>query len=619
MSSELTLCSPQELSDAGFHILADPTLLTDPLYTEYRKVIDWFIAGTDLVKRPPYDYQRRYAAMAACRRRNLLAHEQGLGKTYETICLIGARYGAALFGMTPKPLRRGAIQIVAPEHTLNLAWLEEFKVAGLDAFVDVIHTETDILNSQAPIWLLGYDLLKRQTARGRQLKRNGAIRPSGVEKTEELWRLIRRVAKPHFAVFDEIHMLREDSDRTAAVVHYVRGVKNRTGLTGTPVDGWVAHLATILKVIYGENNSIFPWETKQFTKLFTRERIIELDYVTGEAGGAAPKKRRAPGINPDQIPEFHDATKKLMHRLIYRDPEVSGQVKFPPVNYHIDRCPLLPHHGDFYYDLHETVVTEIARSVAALKANPLNALKLQRNVLTQIQMLRQAASCPWAVTGVGNVQWNHGHDIGKVHRAMDLCLKAKAEGRKVIIFTNFIGTGRVLTQVLNQLGIKTLRVYASDKLDKPVHLDQEGREARIEKFLGDPDVNVLMGNLGLLSTGLTMVQASVVINYDHDWRANTYKQGISRVVRPGGRMAGVDIHDFLTDQTVDLYVFHSLMNKVKATAEMIDRQFELESTLPSESSLLDMDPMDLANALISGDITSMFADMTQHHLQGGSP
>mgnify|MGYP001226961729 CR=1 FL=1 len=602
--SKIVLTSPQELTAMGFTIDAEPTLLDDPLYLEYRKVIDRYIAATGFAARPPWEYQRRYAAMAACRRRNLLAHEQGLGKTYETVLAVLARYGSALTGAQPA-LRRGTIQIVAPRHTLKLAWLQEFARVGLDHLVDVILTETDVLNSTKPIWLLGYDLLKQQTTRGRQMKRNGRVRihKSGEQLFfgEPMWRVIRRVARPHMVIFDEIHSLRKDSDRTAAVLQYRRGVKNRLGLTGTPVDGWVGHLATILNVIYGESTHVFPWTEKSFTDLFTRERMVDLDYVTGESGQSAAKKRKAPGINPDQIPAFYEATKHLMHRLIYRDPEVSGNVKFPPVTYHVEKCALGNTHGDFYYGLHEQVVAEIARAVAAYKNNPLNANRLRQNVLTQIGLLRRAASCPWGMAAVPGIPLPKPMDVDKVTRTIEICLKAKAEGRKVIVFTNFVDTGRILTQALKQAGVDTVRVYASDKLEKPVHLDQDAREDRIERFLEDPGITALVGNLGLLSTGLTMVEASVIVNFDHDWRANTYKQGISRVVRPGGRMAGVDVYDLLTVQTVDIYVFTALMNKVKATAEMIDRQFNLEN-LPTEEDLLELDPMSIAQALLSGEL-----------------
>lgn len=603
--SKLILTGPDDLSQQGFTIEPEETLLNSELYGEMRTVLTkWIEAIPEITLRTPWEYQQRYAAMGACRERNLFAHEQGLGKTYETILMILLIFGPALFGMRHKPLRRGTIQIVAPRHTLRLAWLKEFKTCGLDEFVQVVTSEKELDRATAPIWLLHYDLLKQQSRHGRNLSKRGKTRtkrqqgkpPEEYFLGHPMWKKVRRVAKPHFVIFDEIHMLRKDSERTEAITQYVRGVKRRLGLTGTPIDGWVSHLATILKVIYGANNPQFPWDERSFTKRFTRERIVDMDYVTGDTGTGAGKKRAAPGINPDQIPEFWAATKHLMHRLVFRDPEVSPFVKFPPVEYHLTRCQMDMAHNQYYMQLHLEIVRQIEDAVKQIAAGSTNATRLRQNVLTNIQLLRRAASAPWSMGFPFNAYPSH--DISKVRETERICLAAKAEGRKVIVFTNFVDTGRVIVQRLKEAGLSVTRIYAEDKQERPVSLTQEMREERIEHFLSEDGPDVLVGNLVLLSTGLTMVQASVVVNYDHDWRANTYKQGISRIVRPGQVWPHVDVHDLVTANSVDIYVFNALMQKVKATAELIDHQFSLADNTPG----LDVDPLAVAKALIAGDL-----------------
>lgn len=599
--TKLILGGPEELLAEDFSIEPEPTLLDDPLYRFNRKrIADWVDLIPELSARPPREYQLRYAAMGSCRDQNLWAHEQGLGKTYETIMLILARYGDALLGKSHKKLRRGTIQIIAPRHTLKLAWMKELATCGLDGLAQIVTSEKDLERATAPIWLMHYDFLKAQTRHGRALAKKGKVRVRMLKnKSVEtyflgypMWKKIRKVARPHMVAMDEIHMLREGSDRTEAVEQFVRGVKVRLGLTGTPVDGWIAHLGPILRIIYGSENRVFPWAPKAFVKRFTRERVIDMDYVSGDAG-ANPVKRAAPGINPDQIPEFWRATRHLMHRLIYRDPEVSADVKYPPVEYALERIPMDPAHHMFYYDLHQSVVQEIEDAVRKIKLGSNNAYRLKKNALTKIQLLRRAASCPWSI------EPGFGHDIGKIRRVVEIALAAKAEGRKFVVFTNFIETGRIITQALRAAGVNVVRVYADDKAEKPVHLSQDLREDRIEDFLSDPNIDGLVGNLGLLSTGLTMVQASVVVNFDHDWKANTYKQGISRVVRPGCVWTHVNVHDFVTDRTVDVYLFNALVQKVKATAELIDHQFSLEA--PSSEEIL-VDPLAIMEALVAGDM-----------------
>jgi len=596
---KLILTSPAELQEEGFEVVPAETLLDTQLFKAARSRIERIIDGTpELARREKREYQLRYAAMGYCRDRNLWAHEQGLGKTYETILLILLKYGEQLKGRGHKPLRRGTIQIVAPRHTLKLAWLQELKTCGLGDMVDVVLNEQDADRATKPIWLLYFDLFKQQSKHGQNLKKKGKMRKRWLKNKETelyflgrpMWRKLRQKAKPHMLVLDEVHNLREGSERTETMLRYARGIRNILALTGTPIDGWVSHLATILGLVYGDNSQVFPWSSTAFTKRFTRERVVDMDYATGEVGADA-KKRAAPGINPDQIPEFRRATIHLMHRLIIRDPEVTG-VKFPPVNYHLVSCPMDPDHMEYYYRAQTNALVDIQNNLNAM-GNNRNSFRLRQNVLGSIQTLRRAASCPWSI----EMAPYGSRETAKITETVNICRQMAEQGRKVIVFTNFIGTGKPLVDALRIAGLEVTRIYAEDKAERPALLTQEAREERIEDFLEDPRINVLVGNLTLLSTGLTMVQASVIINHDHDWRANTYRQGISRVVRPGQVHSHVDVYDLVTERSVDVYIHAALMRKLEATAQVVDGQF----VLADDPDKLDVDPLSVAKALISGD------------------
>lgn len=607
MTEKLVLKDPSDLETYGLQIVDNKTLLDTAVFKEQEQVLNYWISKVAaLSQRPPRPYQKRYAGIAACRPRNLLAHEQGLGKTYETILIILARYGSALLGKQPR-LRRGAIQLIVPRHTMELAWLKEFKICGLEQHVDMILSEHDVRSSRKPIWLLDYDFLKRQTEDGKKLAKAGKQRVRLTNKKVDsvfvgkpMWKLIRRVARPHFVAFDEIHMLREGSDRTAAIEHYVRGVKNRLGLTGTPIDGWVEHLATILKIIYGQENNIFPWNEKSFTKRFTRERIIDQDYVTGEVGTATPRKAKAPGINPDQIPEFYRATRHLMHRLIIRDPEVVGQVKFPPVNYHMIPVTLSDEHQAYYLTAHTTMVKAMAQELEKIKSQETNLRRLQANVLQHISILKEAASTPWTLASKAGLVPFTSKETAKILKSIEIASQAVAEGRKVIIYTNQVAAGNALLKAAEAQNLKALRIYADDKFTRPVHLTQDERNHRIETFLmsqGKDAPHVLIGNLGLLATGLTMTEASVIIHHDHDWKANKYRQGNSRVIRPSQVWPHVDVYDLAGVGTIDNYILSAMLRKAKANDELIDRRFSLETQLEEE----EVDAIAVAKALIAGD------------------
>lgn len=601
----LTVESLAHMEQLGLIIDEDPTLLETPEYKHHRARINKIVARSPkMSKRPPWEYQARNSAIAACRTRNLLAHEQGLGKTYETILIIEDRYeftNPKKWHKRPKP---NTVSILAPVHSLRLAWMKEFTECGMEHLVDIILTEEDARMSRKPIWLMDVNnFLKNQAQRGKNLSRNGKMR-SRLNRYKELeeyflgyqmWKSIKSVAMPHMVVIDEIHGLRKDTERTIATKHFVRGVENRLGLTGTPVDGWVEHLATVLEVLYGTQNELFPWDAASFTKRFTRTDVVNRDYVTGDEGESDAVRRQVPGINPDQIPEFRNATCHLMHRQVYKDPEVNAHVKFPPVRHHLEIVPMDKDHEAYYFGLSAEIVRLIEESVKAIDNDPTNLFRLKQNVLTHLNLLRQAEACPWAIDGLYRPY--PVKPTAKMERLLDICGDMASQGRKTLVFTNFVQTGKPICDMLKAAGLGVTRVYANDPTEDPKSLKQEAREDRIEAFLTEGSgIDVAVCNLGLVATALTMVQASAVVHVDHDWKSNPYKQGNSRIIRPGQVWPWVDVFDLVHDRTVARYVFYALLQKVRANAEMIDRQFSLADP---NAPKIELDPVAIARAMMA--------------------
>jgi len=601
---------PESLEAEGFKLAPVSTLETDPLYQQWqRKLLKLYLTDPYLQNRPPRPYQAKYAALFAIRAQNFPIWDMGVGKSFLACLLIRLLYGDALKrGIKDKKdqdpakagfLRPGAIQIVAPRHTLRLTWLDkELKMAGLYEYAEIIDSEEAIRHSRAPIWLYSYDLLSRQTVDGRKMaafnreetdpdKKRG-IRKKGQNKYflgRTISRLIARVHPPKLLIADEIHRLRAGTERTRCFEQVKKTAKRRVGMTGTPMDGWVEHIATILKAIYGTSTKPFPYTEETFTKRFTRVKTVNQDWATGSETSSS-KERQVPGVNPAQLPEFYRATRHLMHRLMIRDPEVDGQVQFPPVNLHVMNIPMDPGHADYYNLIRKEQEGAIQATLEQIERGEISVWKGKKTVLGQIQNLRAASSFPWAVEFVEPF---HG-STAKTQAVIDICTQARNDGRKVIVFTSFIRTGYHLTQALTKAGIGTIRVYAQDDQAYPRVLTPSMRDERIEQFqeADVEDVTVMVANIGLISEGLTLTEASVIVNHDHSWRALVRAQGISRVVRPGGRMEGVDVYELIHQGTVDKYVWDMVWAKEGANRALIDREVDLLETDSNELDALAM-------------------------------
>jgi superfamily II DNA or RNA helicase len=590
--------NPESLEAAGFQLAPLKTLEQDSLFNQYlRKQLKLYLSNPYIQARPPRPYQAKYAALYACRASNFPIWDMGVGKSFLACMVIHLWYGDALKrGVKTKGnksaeeagfVRPGAIQIVAPRHTLKLTWLDkELKAAGLSDYVQIIFSEDDIVKSDKPIWLYSYDLLSRQTYSGKKMSSQNREEEDpnklvGMRKRGQtryflgrtISRLIARQYPPKLLIADEIHRLRANTERTRCFKQVSRKAKEKIGMTGTPMDGWVEHISTVLGITYGLETKQFPYTEEIFTKKFTRVKTVNQDWATGEESKVS-KERQVPGVNPAQLPEFYRATKHLMHRLMIRDPEVDGQVQFPPVNLHVMELSMTKDHEDFYNKVRKEQEGAIQATLDQVERGEITVWKGKKTVLGKIQNLRAASSFPWSVDFTDPV------DVctEKIKTTIDICNKAKQDGRKVIVFTSFINTGNKIYRSLLQAGIGAVRVYATDENSSPKTLSPSMRDERIEQFQESDveDCTVLVANIALISEGLTLTEASVIINHDHSWRALVRAQGISRVVRPGGRMEGVDVYELLHKGTVDKYVWDLVWAKELANRALVDREVEAE-------------------------------------------
>lgn len=616
--------SPESLEAAGFKLAPVGTLEQDHLFQQYRRqLLKLYLDNPYIQQRPPRPYQINYAALMACRAQNFPIWDMGVGKSYLAALLIHLWYGESLKapgkrrGEKPgdsrgwthaTPLRPGTIQIVAPRHTLRLTWLDkELEKAGLAEYAQIIHSEEDIRHSTKPIWLYSYDLLPRQSYAGKKMllhNRDHAdpdekkgYRKKGQERYyvgRNLARVIAREFPPKFLIADEIHRLRRGSERTRCFRQIAKKARRKLGLTGTPMDGWVEHVATVLGITYGLENKAFPFTEETFTKRFTRVRTVNQDWATGDEGKVA-KERQVPGVNPAQLPEFYKATCHLMHRLMIRDPEVDGQVQFPPVNLHVMRVPMDQAHESFYDTIRKEQQGAMQATLDQIEKGEISVWKGKKTVLGQIQNLRMASSAPWAVEFTDPLK----QDTAKIRATVDICASAKAEGRKVIVFTSFIKTGGQIMRALQRAGIGAVRIYADDDEASPKKLPPSLRDERIEQFqeADVEDCTVLVANLSLISEGLTLTEASVIVNHDHSWRALLRAQGISRVVRPGGRAEGVDVYELIHDKTVDKYVWDMVWSKEIANKALIDREVDL-----LEGEVNELDALTIASQMLSDEV-----------------
>lgn len=486
-------------------------------------------------------------------------------------------------------LPSGSIHIVAPRHTLNKVWMREMQRMGLSGFAEIIDSQSALLNSKAPIFVYHFDFPKLQTEHGNRLRRAGKgfrLKPGGKQYFvgHPIAKLIAKFRKPSLLIVDEVHRLREGTDRTRCMTLIRRKAKKVIVLTGTPMDGWVSQAATIFGFTYGESTRAYPFLNEEFSRKFTKTKVSNLDIATGTET-AEEKERPVPGINHMQIPAFLRSTRHLMHRLNLNDEEVRANVIYPPVNTKLIKIPMGFDQQRFYQIIHKNGISSAKQAFAS----NFSKLKARSNMLSLMQGLRMASVAPWELGFTGN-------DTELTNTVLSIVQAHKAEGRKGLIGTTFVEESRRIHQILSRAGIDGARIYAQDPNAGKKILKQDDREELIEKFMEDPDCHFLIANKELVAEGLNLAEtASYTISCSNGYRANIESQWLARVARPGQQWPVVDSYILLNDGTIDIYVYQLLQAKIAATSALIDLDFS------SSVDLTPVDPLELAEMLIAAE------------------
>ncbi len=590
--SGCVVTGPEALVEAGYEAPATESLVDDPQYLFLRAELDrWCgrLPGLHTPREadgsggtPPKEHQLKHAAVQALRQHGLMAWSMGTGKTMQSILVILMRYGHR---MLAGGLRPGTIQIACPGFVRSV-WVKELTRSNLQDYVVVIEDEADMRSASAPIWVYADDLPRRQSARGKAMKRAGTgLRLHLDGRTyfggHVLAKVLAKEFPPSMLVVDEVHRLRKGTERTRCMGIVGRKARHRLGLTGTPMDGWVHHAAAVLAFIYGQRTTAFPYTVAEFARTFTRTQVVNVDVATGRE--AAGKEKAAPGVDILKVPAFLRATRHLMHRLNLTDDEVKANVVFPPTVVHDGLQTMDLGHRMFY----ETVLAQGLKDIKAARGMAAGLLR-SRTMLTVMHDLRSASSEPHEL----------GYELERstavARRLVDIVREYSAQGRKGLIGTNLVGESRMLHRVLEKAGLKGIRLYADDPGAAKKSMGLDRREDLIEDFMDDPDVHYLICNKELVAEGLNLAEtASYAVSCSFGYRSTLHEQWLGRVVRPGQQWPHVNVHILGHVDTIDVYIRELVGAKTAANASLIDLDFAGGVQVATQGASIEKDLVDV--------------------------
>ncbi|PPK63786.1 SNF2-related protein [Actinokineospora auranticolor] len=134
----------------------------------------------------------------------------------------------------------------------------------------------------------------------------------------------------------------------------------------------------------------------------------------------------------------------------------------------------------------------------------------------------------------------HSPDSAKLGRLAEIVDEAREDGRKVVVFSNFLD---VLQTIHNRLGKSVTGALTGS-------VQPEARQRLVDTFSRHEGHAVLLSQIEAGGVGLNIQAASVVVIAEPQWKPSTEEQAIARAHRMG-QVRKVQVHRLLAKDSVD--------------------------------------------------------------------
>lgn len=146
------------------------------------------------------------------------------------------------------------------------------------------------------------------------------------------------------------------------------------------------------------------------------------------------------------------------------------------------------------------------------------------------------------------------HDCGKLQYLKTALKQLRAEGHRVLIFTQFVKMLHILERFLARIGVAYLRLDGSTKAEQ--------RQFNVQRFNHDERITVMILSTRSGGIGLNLTGADTVIFYDSDWNPTMDLQAQDRCHRIG-QTRPVTIYRLVSAHTVEESILEKARERKK--------------------------------------------------------
>ena len=247
-----------------------------------------------------------------------------------------------------------------------------------------------------------------------------------------------------------------------------------------------------------------------------------------------------------------EALQRLIQPFLLRRTKEEVTPDLPPLSQEIVYC-------DMTESQQENYTAEKNRIRNVLLENQENFVKNNFVALQGLMRLRLMANHP------ALIDLEYKEDSGKFDQIILYFESLKAGGHKVLIFSSFVKHLKLLSQRFEQEGWKYAMLTGQTF----------NREAEINKFIQNDDINCFFISLKAGGTGLNLTVADYVFIIDPWWNPAAEMQALSRAHRVG-QDKSVMVYRFISSDTIEEKIIHLQQLKLHLSDTFITSNNPLE-------------------------------------------
>ena len=342
------------------------------------------------------------------------------------------------------------------------------------------------------------------------------------------------------AALDEAQNIKNAGTKQSRAVRKLNS-QHAIALTGTPMENRLSELWTI----FDFTNRGWLGTLSQFQKTYMAP--IEKDH------------------NVERVAALQAKIRPFLLRRTKTDPEAA--LGLPDKVEQKEYCPLSKEQAVLY----EQAVRETMEQIGQLSAFERRGLILR--LLNQLKQLCSHPALYLKEEEPDNVQ----ERASKMEKLMELAGNIHEQGEACLIFTQYIGMGRMIQQELAEaFGIHVPFLNGSTPKQERDKLVMQFQNGEFPFFL----LSLKAGG-----TGLNLTAANHVIHYDRWWNPAVENQATDRAYRIG-QSRFVHVHKFITTGTIEEKIDAMIESKQAASSEIIQSGAFIASMTDQELSEL---------------------------------